>query len=152
MDIHSNFLISQADGRPLYLQIMEQVRQRVAVGDWPPGTELPSIRQLAVALSVSVITIKRAYLELEQEGVIVTQQGKGSMVANNPGLSTHRWRQELDQHLGEAARLAILLGQSEQQTLAALQAQFAQRQATDEQHAAPSNGDGSKHSEEKDAS
>ena len=151
MDIHSHFLISQADGRPLYLQIMEQVRQRVALGDWPPGTELPSIRQLAVALSVSVITIKRAYLELEQEGVIVTHAGKGSMVASNPGLSTHRWREELYHHLSEAARLALLLGQSEQQTLAALQTQFAQRQATDanETESAVS---GSKASEEKEVS
>ena len=61
----------------MYLQIMDQVRRRVAVGDWPPGQELPSIRALAASIQVSVITVKRAYLELEREGVIVTRQGRG---------------------------------------------------------------------------
>ena len=79
------FVISQSDKRPMYLQIMEQIKQRIAVGDWTEGQAIPSIRQLAVDLQVSVITVKRAYLELEREGVIVTQQGKGSHVASNPG-------------------------------------------------------------------
>ena len=51
------FILSQADGRPMYQQIMDQVQQRVAVGDWAPGTKLPSIRELAVGVHVSVITI-----------------------------------------------------------------------------------------------
>src|SRR5580698_10299065 len=76
--MHSDIVISQSDGRPMYLQIMEQIKQRIAMGEWAPGSEIPSIRQLAVALRVSVITIKRAYLELEREGAIVTQHGKGS--------------------------------------------------------------------------
>lgn len=82
--MHNDLVISQSDGRPMYLQIMEQIRQRVAVGDWVPGQKIPSIRQLAVALRVSVITVKRAYLELEHDGIIVTQQGKGSIVAPIP--------------------------------------------------------------------
>jgi GntR family transcriptional regulator len=66
---HSGIVLSRAGGRPMYLQIMEQIRQRIAVGDWPAAQPLPSIRQLATDLGVSVITIKRAYLELEREGV-----------------------------------------------------------------------------------
>ena len=62
---------------------MEQMKHRVAVGDWKPGQEIPSIRALAVDLRVSVITVKRAYLELEHEGVIVSRQGRGSFVADN---------------------------------------------------------------------
>ncbi|HVT60858.1 MAG TPA: GntR family transcriptional regulator [Thermoanaerobaculia bacterium] len=112
MDVHSGFVISRSDGRPMYLQIMEQIKQRVAVGDWPRGEEIPSIRQLAVALNVSVITIKRAYLELEREGVIVTQQGKGSTVAQDPELGARLYRQDLAQHLEQAARLGALLGLS----------------------------------------
>ena len=65
----------------MYLQIMEQIRHRIAVGDWEPGRELPSIRALAASVQVSVITVKRAYLELEREGVIVTRHGIGSFVA-----------------------------------------------------------------------
>jgi GntR family transcriptional regulator len=104
------FVISQSDKRPIYLQIIEQIKQRIAVGDWTEGQPIPSIRQLAVDLEVSVITVKRAYLELEREGVIVTQQGKGSRVASTPGLGARLREQELEQHLEEATRLAALLG------------------------------------------
>ena len=104
------FSISQTDKRPMYLQIMEQIKQRIAVGDWSEGQAIPSIRQLAVDLQVSVITVKRAYLELEREGVIVTQHGKGSHVASNGRLSARLREQELQQHLEEAARLAEQLG------------------------------------------
>jgi len=110
MNKHSEFVISQTDGRPMYLQIMEQVRQKVAVGDWAPGDDIPSIRQLAASLCVSVITVKRAYLELEHEGVIVTQQGRGSSVSTRPNLRGAVWEKELQQHLAQAAHLGRLLG------------------------------------------
>jgi GntR family transcriptional regulator len=108
--MHSNLLISKSDGRPMYLQIMEQIKQRVAVGDWPRGEEIPSIRQLAIALRVSVITVKRAYLELEREGVIVTQHGKGSSVAAEPNLRPRFYERELEQHLEQVVRIGTLLG------------------------------------------
>jgi GntR family transcriptional regulator len=110
--MHSDLVISQSDGRPMYLQIVEQIKQRVAVGDWASGQEIPSIRQLAVALRVSVITVKRAYLELEREGVIVTQHGKGSMIASNPELTPQIYEQELAEHVEQAVRLGELLGLS----------------------------------------
>ena len=112
MNIHSDFVISRADGRPMYIQIIEQIKQRIAVGDWPAGAELPSIRQLAVALRVSVITVKRAYFELERDGVIVTQHGKGSLVASSPNVSPQLWAEDLADHLAQAVRLAALLGLS----------------------------------------
>lgn len=104
------FTISQSDKRPMYLQIMEQIKQRIGVGDWVEGQTIPSIRQLAVDLQVSVITVKRAYLELEREGVIATQQGKGSRVASSDGLAAKLREQELEQHLEQAARIAAMLG------------------------------------------
>ena len=107
--MHSGFVINRADGRPMYLQIIEQIKERIAVGDWPAGAEIPSIRQLAIALQVSVITIKRVYAELEREGVIVTQQGKGSHVAESPNLGKF-YDRDLADHIDEAARLGILLG------------------------------------------
>jgi GntR family transcriptional regulator len=109
-DMHSDIVISQSDGRPMYLQIMEQIRQRIAVGDWAPGKEIPSIRELAVMLRVSVITVKRAYLELERDGIIVTQQGKGSVVAPDPGLGAKLYDQELAKHIDRVAQLGELLG------------------------------------------
>lgn len=99
----------------MYLQIMEQIKLRVSVGDWAAGQEIPSIRQLAVALRVSVITVKRAYLELEREGVIITQHGKGSMVAPDAGLGPRLHEEELSGHLEQAARLGGVLGLSREE-------------------------------------
>ena len=112
MTSHSWITISQSDPRSLYLQVIEQIQRRVAVGDLQPGEELPSIRQLASDLQVSVITIKRAYLELEREGVITTRQGKGSVVADRPGLQSSIQERELQTHLYQAAGLGLLLGLS----------------------------------------
>lgn len=108
--MHSELLISQADPRPMYLQLVEQIRHRIAIGDWPPGHELPSIRALAAAVRVSVITVKRAYLDLERDGVIATRQGKGSFVADSAGLSTQLRYDELDTHLLAAAEVGRALG------------------------------------------
>jgi GntR family transcriptional regulator len=108
--MHTPLTISQADRRPMYLQLMEQIRHLVAVGTWRAGDEIPSIRNLAADLRISVITIKRAYLELESEGVIVTRQGRGTFVADNPRLGPDLTRQELQSHLHAAVRLARRLG------------------------------------------
>lgn len=108
--MHSDLVISQTDGRPMYLQIMDQIRQRIAVGDWEQGKEIPSIRQLAVRLRVSVITVKRAYMELERDGIIVTQQGKGSIVAPDSTLGAKLYDQELAKHIERVAQLGELLG------------------------------------------
>jgi DNA-binding transcriptional regulator YhcF (GntR family) len=110
--MHSDLVISQADRRPMYLQIMEQVRRRIAVGDWAPGHEIPSIRALAASVQVSVITVKRAYLELERAGIIVTRQGKGSFVAESADLRTRLQHGELDEHLSSAIEVGRQLGLS----------------------------------------
>lgn len=110
--MHSGMALAKADARPIYLQIIEQVRQRVALGDWPPGHELPSIRQLAAELMVSVITVKRAYLELERDGIITTRQGKGSVVADVPTLPDRLLEQQLDDQVERLAQQALLLGLS----------------------------------------
>lgn len=107
----SSIVLSQTGG-PLYQQIVDQIRQKIAVEDWRAGEEIPSIRQLAADLRVSVITIKRAYLELEREGLIVTQQGKGSFVASGVASGPRLYERELAGHLEEAARLGANLGMS----------------------------------------
>jgi len=108
--MYSGLNISQTDARPMYQQIMEQIRQRIAAGDWAAGRELPSIRVLAAELRVSVITIKRAYLDLENEGLIVTRHGKGSFVAEVNGLAGELQEEKLDEHLTAAAGIAHALG------------------------------------------
>lgn len=129
-----DFILSQSDGRPMYLQIMAQIKQRITSGDWPIGTPLPSIREMAVAAKVSVITVKRAYQELEAEGVIVTQQGKGSFVAQIENLSVKLKEEEMDKHLKAALAIAQSLGldlAQLQQRLEGLQTQQQTEEAAD---------------------
>lgn len=115
--MHSPLVISQADPRPLYQQIKDQLRHRVAVGELKAGDELPSIRQLAADIRVSVITIKRAYLELEHEGVIQTRQGRGSFISDNAQLGDTMKEQELEAHLRSAVQTASLLHLSEDELI-----------------------------------
>jgi GntR family transcriptional regulator len=107
-----DFILSQTDGRPMYMQIMEQVKNRVTLGDWPQGHKLPSIREMAVATRVSIITVKRAYQELESEGVIITQHGKGSFIAQTENLSVKLKEQEMDKHLSKAINIAHSINMS----------------------------------------
>ncbi len=102
--------LSNHDSTPMYEQIMEQITTKVMAGDWRPGQSLPSIRELASASSVSVITVKRAYLELERAGVIVTRQGKGSFVAETQDLAKQLVREEFDTHLMGMVGAAHKLG------------------------------------------
>ncbi len=105
-------ILSQKDARPMYLQIMSQIKQRIAQGDWPQGAKAPSIRELAVASRISVITVKRAYQELEREGVFVTRPGVGSFVAEQDNLGDRIMYDEIDAPLKQALKLAQRYGLS----------------------------------------
>jgi GntR family transcriptional regulator len=111
--------LSATDAKPMYRLIVDQVTARVIAGDWPPGAALPSIRELAAANGVSVITVKRAYLELEHAGVIVTRHGKGSFVADSLDPSRARLRGELLLQIDAVLLSADRLGLSDPE-LAAL--------------------------------
>jgi GntR family transcriptional regulator len=128
MERHSWITVSLSDPRPLYLQVIEQVRRRVAMGDLPAGTELPSIRELAADLKVSVITIKRAYMELERDGVILTRQGKGSVIADSPGLSLTIQESQLKEQLNEIAKLGLWMGISKTEMQRRLSDAYEQQQ------------------------
>ena len=74
-------IIKNSSGMPIYEQIKEQIKESILGDEMSEGELLPSIRQLAADLKVSVITTTRAYTELEQEGYIINVQGKGCYVA-----------------------------------------------------------------------
>ncbi|MGI6227916.1 MAG: GntR family transcriptional regulator [Peptococcales bacterium] len=76
-----NIIISNSSAEPLYEQIVKQIKNQIITGVLEAGDSLPSIRNLARDLHISVITTKRAYDELEKEGFIETVAGKGSYVA-----------------------------------------------------------------------
>ncbi|MEM9333296.1 MAG: GntR family transcriptional regulator [Pseudomonadota bacterium] len=120
----TEFVLSQTDGRPMYLQIMEQIKRRITIGDWSPGFRLPSIREMAVGAKVSVITVKRAYQELETEGVIVTQQGKGSFVAEIGEIQQQLKTSELNAALDSAIEAADALGLSGEELVRRLNARL----------------------------
>ncbi|HEX9080741.1 MAG TPA: GntR family transcriptional regulator [Holophagaceae bacterium] len=75
-------LLSNASPHPIYEQIVSQVRSQILCGALKEGEPLPSIRKLAQILQISVITTKRAYDELEREGLLDTVGGKGTFVAS----------------------------------------------------------------------
>jgi GntR family transcriptional regulator len=69
---------------PIYLQVVEQIRHLVAAGLLRPGNQLPTVRQLAVDLRLNPNTVARAYAQLAEDGVISTQQGRGTYVLEHP--------------------------------------------------------------------
>ncbi len=106
-------LLSNASPDPIYEQILRQVRAQVLSGELKEGEALPSIRKLAQALQISVITTKRAYDELEREGLIDTVGGKGSFVAS-PNLDFLREKRlaAVEAKLREAMKEAEAAGLS----------------------------------------
>ena len=100
-------IIRNANGQPIYEQIYEQVKQEILSGALQGGDLLPSIRNLAKDLKISVITTKRAYDELEKNGYIHTVAGKGCYVAEkNQEMIQEECFKQIEVHLKEIARLA----------------------------------------------
>jgi GntR family transcriptional regulator len=104
-------LLSNSSPEPIYEQIARQVRAQIIAGDLQEGALLPSIRALAHDLQISVITTKRAYEELEKEGLIDTVGGKGTFVAaQNPEFLREKRMKLVEEKLGAAVEEARLLG------------------------------------------
>ena len=87
--------IDTSDGVPIYLQIVEQIKRGVAVGRLKPEDPLPSVRQLALELTINPNTVARAYLELEHEGVIYKRQGQGTYVSEQAAEASKRERNRI---------------------------------------------------------
>jgi len=77
-------LLDAVSGVPFYRQIIDRVRAAIATGELTPGDRLPTVRQLAVDLSVNPNTVSRAYTELELTGLVETQMGSGTFVGSRP--------------------------------------------------------------------
>jgi GntR family transcriptional regulator len=104
--------ISAAGPATLYQQIVDGLKRQVSEGRLPPGTALPSFRVLAEDLLVSVITVKRAYEELEREGLVYRRQGLGTFVAEaardrSRDVKTERARELLQAAVREASEAGL---------------------------------------------
>ncbi len=95
----------------IYLQIVEQLRRQVARGELEGGSRLPSVRELALELRINPNTVARAYRELERDGVVVKQQGRGVFVAEHKAkLPAAQRRRQIDARLDELLVAAWQLG------------------------------------------
>lgn len=112
---------------PIYLQIVDRVKHLVAIGRLKPGEQLPTIRQLAADLRINYNTVARAYLMLDSEGVISTQQGRGTYIAKHPGekeLAAMRG-EKLRAMLGAVVLEAKSLGYTDEEIRSALEDRLA---------------------------
>ena len=108
-----NIQLDFRSGQPIYVQIVEQIRQMIATGELKLGDQLPTVRQLATDLRVNFNTVARAYRLLDEAGLISTQHGRGTYIWETPSEETTRQlrQQSLDglvrRFLSEAARLGF---------------------------------------------
>lgn len=98
------------DKRPIYEQVMDRLKELMVVGALPENTQLPSVRSMAVELSINPNTIQRAYGELERQGYIYSIKGKGNFVAENErlrDLKIDEVKEKLIEVIEEARKLGL---------------------------------------------
>jgi len=108
--------INPSDELPIYRQIMRQITDAIAGGRFQPGTQLPSHRELAERLVIAPLTVKKAYDELERQGLIETQRGKGTFVSDrlpdvDPEQRRERLRDSAQRLLSQAALSGVPLAE-----------------------------------------
>ena len=112
--------LNYRDPRPVYEQIKEKLRARILAGALSEGDKLPSVRDLAATLAINPNTIQRAYRELEAEGYIYTQLGKGSFVAPLAQVDEGR-KDQLLKTFTDTARELLQLGFTASDLMAMIQ-------------------------------
>ena len=106
-----DIIISNSSNDPIYLQIVNQIKAMIMSGELSHGDALPSMRNLAMQMRVSLITTKRAYEELERDGFIETYTGRGSFVnAQNPEFLREENLRQIEKLLTEAVDKAQMSG------------------------------------------
>src|SRR5215813_14105925 len=112
------FRIDQASGVPVYRQLIDQVQGGIAAGTLSPGDQLPTVRSVAVDLAINPNTVMRAYRELEIRGVLDTQQGTGTFIAERkPQRNNGERERQLDQLVNDFVARAGAAGFTVQQLL-----------------------------------
>jgi len=104
MENEFSFLLDTKSGVPFYRQIIHAIEHAVQFGKLQPGTRLPTIRELAVKLQINPNTIAKAYTELEIRGIVITQVGSGTYVAD---IAAHPEEQKLRQKAVDELELDI---------------------------------------------
>jgi len=122
-DLRHVFILKPHSGVPIYRQLLEQIRRMAASGQLPPGTELPSIRDLALKHAINPMTVSKVYTLLEAEGVLERNRGKPMTVAKPARTqSPHDKRlEQLEPHVEQVALAARQLELTEKDAVKALQ-------------------------------
>ncbi len=108
-----NLEIDFRSGIPIYLQVVERIKDRLAAGRLKPGDQLPTVRSLALELRVNFNTIARAYRILDEAGIISTQQGRGTYILEAPPeeVAEHMRQKAVEEltrrYLADAERLNV---------------------------------------------
>ena len=110
------FIIDVMSRIPVYEQIINQVETNILRGILKPGDKMPSVRNLAVELSINPNTIQRAYAELERQGYIYTVKGKGNFVSDSSHLLA-RYREEIFAELKSICKTAFDVGITEEEII-----------------------------------
>lgn len=98
-----DIVINAASMTPIYEQIVDRIRALIKTGDLRAGDALPSVRALARQCAISALTVKKAYDVLEQEGLVVTVQGKGTFVAEvSPNIVAEELNRQMEEEFAQA--------------------------------------------------
>jgi GntR family transcriptional regulator len=111
----TTFDVDPTSPTPIYAQLDRSIRAAIATGELQPGTQLPTVRQLAVDLAVNANTVARVYAQLERDGILETRRGVGTFVRESPSPQTTRAQRERElrdlirRFIGDAALLGFTL-------------------------------------------
>lgn len=120
-------ILDYQDRRPIYEQITEKFRTLIYQGALPAGSRLPSVRQLAMELSINPNTIQRAYMTLEQEGLISPVKGKGNFVAETQQIQ-EKSKEDFRKEFLELVRRGINTGMTEEELMTLVQKGYEEEQ------------------------
>ena len=126
-----------ADNLPIYAQLIGLLKQKIVTGEYPPGSKLPSVRELAAEAAVNPNTVQRAFSELERSGLIYTQRTAGKYVTDDAPAIAEAKRQLASAQIGSFLSAMRAMGYSPDETVAMLRQPVHEMKKEEDHHADP---------------
>jgi GntR family transcriptional regulator len=121
------FLLNPNSGVPLYVQLQQQLQQRILTGQIPDGSQLPSVRDLSSELGINPLTVAKVYQILEREDFVETRRGLGTYVSHqSPTLKIEARRRQISPAIEQLVTEAMHLGLGEKEVQALIAEKFRQ--------------------------
>ena len=121
------FLLNPSSGVPLYVQLQQQLRQRILTGQLSDGQRLPSVREFSAEIGINLLTVAKVYQMLEREGFVETRRGLGTYVSHQlPAIKMEARRRQIGPALEQLVTEAMHLGLSEKEIQNLLTEKFRQ--------------------------